>query len=151
MGPNPQQAQVLALAVDVHQGLADFFQQRQTDGAPIDPAVVAPGGADFAPQDEGVGCITLQPFAFQYGVDVGLQTVVQAEDAFHLGPVGASADEGGVGTPAQQQAHGIDNDGLAGACLTGQHVEAGGETQVQLVDNREISDRQLSQQVSPFL
>ena len=58
------------------------------------------------------------------------------------GGVLARADEVAGGAAAEQQADGLDEDGLAGAGLAGQDVEAGVELDLDRVDDREVPDAQ---------
>src|SRR5206468_4056905 len=57
----------------------------------------------------------------------------------------AVADEGRVGTRASREPQRVDQEALAGARLAREHVEALGERQPELVDQREVGDRQLEE------
>ena len=52
----------------------------------------------------------------------------------------AGADQVGRGAPAHEQADGPDKNGLAGAGLAGEHVEAGLELQVEPFDYGQVAD-----------
>ena len=55
------------------------------------------------------------------------------------------ADQSGVRPIAQGQAQGVQHNGLASAGLTGQHGESGLEIKLQVFNNGEVSDMNVSQ------
>ena len=61
-----------------------------------------------------------------------------------VGFLAIGANEIGGGALAAQQADGAHDDALAGAGLAGEHVHAGLERQLQLVDDGEVADAQLA-------
>jgi hypothetical protein len=108
---------VLALAVDVHQALADVFEKLQIDRRPIDPTNVAPVAAQFACQHDLVRRVHLDAFGFQRRFDLRGQARRQLEDAFHSGLLVTGAHKVGVGAAPQQHLHGVDDDRFARAGL----------------------------------
>ena len=61
------------------------------------------------------------------------------EDGFQRGSVLAGPDEVGRRPPADQQADGADDDGLAGAGLAGEDVQPGLELQLELIDHCQVA------------
>ena len=69
----------------------------------------------------------------------------QLEGRGHLSLLGAMAHQGGIAARAERQREGIEQDGLAGAGLAGQHREAGREVDVEPVDQDDVADREPGQ------
>ena len=61
------------------------------------------------------------------------------------GLFGAGADQPGIGAGAQSEAEAVEQDGFAGAGLAGQGREAGGEMQIEPLDQHDIADREAVQ------
>ena len=57
----------------------------------------------------------------------------------------AGADESGVGALTEQQAEARDDHGLAGAGLTGEHVEPGAQVEDGVVDDADAADPHLAE------
>jgi hypothetical protein len=55
----------------------------------------------------------------------------------------AGTDRARVGPPPEQQGEGVDDHGLAGAGLAGEHVEAGRDLEVGIIDDPEVADAKL--------
>ena len=55
----------------------------------------------------------------------------------------AVADQRGVAARTERQRQGVEQDRLAGAGLAGQHVEAGRDLEVGIVDDPEVADAKL--------
>ena len=70
---------------------------------------------------------------------------IDVEDGLHHRGLGAGTDPIGLGARTGDQQQGVHHDGLAGAGLAGQHVEAGGEGHHRLLHHRQVPDRQLTQ------
>ena len=71
------------------------------------------------------------------------------EDGLHRGGVGAGADEIGLGASAAHQQEGVDDDGLAGAGLPGEDVQAGSEDDARFLEDRQVSNGELAQHGGP--
>ncbi len=136
------QRQVLGLAVDVDQALADLFQGLDRDGPTVDPAHIAPFEADLAAQKQDARLVALQAVFSQQRADDRLDLGVEQEGTLDGRPIGAGTDNVGLTPPAQQQADGVDDDRLAGAGLAGQDVETGAEFEIELVDDGQIVNSQ---------
>ena len=72
------------------------------------------------------------------------------EDALDAGAVAAGAHELSAVLAAQQGVDGVDDDGLAGAGLAGEHAEVGRQRHVQPVDDGEVGDCQFSEHGCPL-
>ena len=70
---------------------------------------------------------------------------VELEATLHDGFGGPRSNEGGVGSPADQQLDGLDQHRLAGAGLTGERGHARPEHQDELADHPEVVDAQLGE------
>ncbi len=64
----------------------------------------------------------------------------QVESRGHLALLGALAHQRDVAAGAERQRKGIEQDRLAGAGLAGQHGEAGGEIDIEPVDQDDVAD-----------
>src|SRR5262245_37808457 len=73
------------------------------------------------------------------------------EDGFYGRELGAGPDEIGLRPSTAHEQEGIDDDGLAGAGLTREHVEAGRERDTRFLDDREVPDRELAQHSGTML
>ena len=67
------------------------------------------------------------------------------EERFHLRLLGARPDLLGAGAAAEHERERADDNRFAGTGLAGQHVEAGIELDLQLVDEDEVLDAQRNQ------
>ena len=83
-------------------------------------------------------------------VDVGgrqsggdLEVVAGAQAAFDQRGGPAGPDRARVGPPPEQQGEGVDDHGLAGAGLAGEHVEAGRDLEAGIIDDPEVTDAKL--------
>ncbi|MEJ2150771.1 MAG: hypothetical protein P8Z40_15025 [Chloroflexota bacterium] len=136
-----EQREVLALAVDVDQSLADLLEQPDGRRAPVHPADRAPALANFPGEQQGIGVVALQPFAAEYRVDPRPQRLrPQIEGALDQGGLRAAAHAVAVGAPAQQQRHRVEDDRFPRPGLAGHHVEAGRKAHLERVDDRKIVD-----------
>jgi hypothetical protein len=55
----------------------------------------------------------------------------------------AGTDRARVGPPPEQQGEGVDDHGLAGAGFAGEHVEAGRDLEVGVINDPEVADAKL--------
>jgi hypothetical protein len=76
-------------------------------------------------------------------LDIGL--IAEIEQRLDLGLLGAGADDLRLGLAAQDELERLDQDRFAGAGLTGHHVHAGAELDLELVDNREVTHAKAGQ------
>lgn len=81
----------------------------------------------------------VEPVLVEEGSNGGLE-VADVEDGFDGAVFGAAADEGAVGTFAQGEFQGADDDGFAGAGFAGDRGIAGVEADRQFVDEGEVTD-----------
>ena len=142
---------MLPLSVDVHEPPADLAEQGRADGPPVDPRNRPPTGAHLACQHQPARLVSFQAMLGQQGRDPGRSGRVEPECPLDLRALGPGAHDILRRPVAQQQADGVDDDGLAGACLAGQHVEAGSEGQIQVLDDGEITNAQFCQHGSSHL
>jgi len=85
--------------------------------------------------------LVFDPGGRQGGGDLAVVAGVQAALDQRGGP--ASPDRTRVGPPPEQQGEGVDDHGLAGAGLAGEHVEAGRDLEVGIIDDPEVTDAKL--------
>ena len=152
MAGRAQQGEVLALAVDVDQPLAEPRQDGGGDGAPVDPRGAAAPGGDLAREDQRLvplARFVVQAELGQQGAHLGgaprVAGRVEREDALDARARRAGADELGAGALAEDRAERVDDDRLARAGLAGERVEARPEVEPQPVDDREVADGQFQQ------
>src|SRR5690606_25021853 len=82
----------------------------------------------------------------QQGVDrLARALVPQDEDALDERALRPGAYVVMAGPPAQQQRHGVEDDGLARAGLARQHVEARRKPEGEVINDREVSNRDFAQ------
>src|SRR5690606_16920659 len=72
------------------------------------------------------------------------------QGGLHQRGLAAAADHAHVGATAGQQLQGVDDDRLAGARLAGQDVQAGGELELEPVDDREVLQFQRVQHAAQY-
>jgi hypothetical protein len=72
-----------------------------------------------------------------------LAVVAGAQAAFDQRGRPAGPDRARVGPPPEQQGEGVDDHGLAGAGLAGEHVEAGRDLEAGIIDDPEVADAKL--------
>ena len=138
MGARIDQGALVVLAVDLHQRPANIAHQRHAGRLVVDEDAGAPVGRLQAAQDEIAiivdGILGEQHARGMIGGDV--------EDGRHLPLRRAVPNQRGIAARAQRQRERIEQDGLAGTGLAGQHGEAGREVDIQLLDQDDIADRQ---------
>jgi len=125
------------LTVNVDQQLGRPAEHLQRYRLTAQPGTAAPIAADHAPYQQfaviGDGLLSEQ--VAQLTASAG-----NIDGRGDFGPLGTGAYHIGAGAAAGQQLQGIDNDGLAGAGLAGQHGQATAEFDFNAVDDREIAD-----------
>ena len=125
------------LAMDVHQLLAQLTQPGNGAGVAIDLCARSAVLFDDAAQQQLARVAGQVVFG-----QPGGQCVVNAEERRDIGPLGPLAHQRGITAPAQYQAHRIQQDGLAGPGLAGQHREARPEFDLGRFDDHEIPESQ---------
>ena len=128
----------LVLAVDVEKLRAHGAQLAHRQGAAIGPANVAAIRRDLPLEEELPLLIRLRPT----GGERRKGPRQAGEHRAHKGGAGPGADEVPGGAAPQHRLHGVHHDGLAGAGLAGESVEAGIELDVGGLDHRQILDVQ---------
>ena len=126
---------MLVLAVDVDHPRSDFFLDGGGGRAAVDATLGPAAPRDFAAEDQ-------KPFfgiEAVFGRDIGGGLVVRdVENGLDHGFIGPGADHLAAGALAQGHAHGIDNDRLARAGLTREHVEPRPDLEPQVIDQGEV-------------
>ena len=130
---------VLVLAVDIHQALAQLAQLHEGRGMAVDEPARTAGSFDDAPHEQRA-FVAREIVLPQPARD--FRTVVDIEFRADLGTLGPAANHDGIGTLAQHRRKGIDQDGFPRPGLAGEHREAAGEFQLELVHDHEIADGQ---------
>ena len=100
---------------------------------------------DLAAQDQLARALP-QAVALPTRLEALCRLWAEDEHAFDSRLFAARADHVGGAAPAQQQAHGVDDDRLAGARLAREHVKPRLKGQVQSLDDGEIGYRELDEQ-----
>lgn len=136
----PRQALPGVLAVDVDQVLGQLSQLRDGGRAAVDPGAAAPLHVDRAPQQQralaGLEAALLQP---------GQERRRQVELRAHLGALRTLAHQARFGTAAQRQLQRLDEDGLAGTRLAGEHGEAGLQRELELAHEDDVAKGEAAQ------
>ena len=138
MGGAIHQRPVVMLAMDFDDLAADPGQQRRRDRLVIDEGAGAAIGKLHAAQDD--------VFVIGYGIvaqgSAGRMIGGQSQHGHHLPALLAAAHQRGIAAPAQRQGQCIEQNGLAGAGLAGQHGHAAVKRQVKLVDQDDVANRE---------
>ena len=138
-----EEGEVRALTVDVYQGVADGADDVGRDGAPVEARDGASLAVDLASENDGAVVVD-----FEVKVTEGLPNVGFAgdvEDGFDDGRGRSGAHERAVGGASEDELEGVDEEGLSGAGLAGDDVEAGGEGEAGLLDDGQVADGQLDE------
>ena len=147
-----EQAEVGALAVDIHQLVADFGQEFEIDGDAIDAGGRPAVGAHFTADDQFVQRAAVgQFFTLENWGEREGRAPVNHEHAFNEGAFRPGADHRRVHAAAKQQFHGVNQDRLARAGFAGDHVEAGRERQIEPVNDGKVLDADFLQHAPDFL
>ena len=116
-----EQHLVLVLPVQIDERAGGLAQRRARDERAVDEGAAASLRRDLAADDH-------------------LAAVRLLEHRLDGGGLFAGPDELGAGAAADEQADGADEDGLAGAGLAGEDVEAGREFELESIDDGEVGD-----------
>ena len=133
-----QKAPIVVLAVDLHQRLANGAQGLAADTLIVDESAGRAVGAGDAAEKEAV-ILPRQPGVRHQGAD----RVICAgrQSGGHL-PVGGAFAHQPLGVAkAEREAERVEKDGLARPGLSGQHVEAAVEDDLQPLDQDNVADR----------
>src|SRR2546425_838737 len=136
-----EQALVLVLAVDLDERVPEALEQADRHRRVVDERAVAAAARELATHHD-LALLHRESRLVERGRHAA---VGHGEHRFHGGALGVGADHVGRGAAAARQEEGVDQDGLAGAGLAGEDVEAGGEGDGNVLDDREVSDPQLAQ------
>ncbi len=134
-----EKAHVLVLAADVEQAAGCRLELRGGGQGTVDPGAASPLPLQRAPHHQ-LGSRGGQPQGEE--PRVAGSRVAGAEEGLHLGLLGPGAHRVGLRAPAEHEMERIDEDALARPGLAGEHVEAGREVHLQLVDDGERPDPQ---------
>ena len=140
LGARAEQALELVLAVDLDQGADDVGDGGDGGHPSLELGPAAPLDQDLA-GDHDLAVLVLDPGGRQGGGDLEVVAGVQAAFDQRGGPAGT--DRARVGPPPEQQGEGVDDHGLAGAGLPGEHVEAGRDLEAGIIDDPEVTDAKL--------
>ena len=140
LGARAEQALELVLAVDLDQGADDVGDGGDGGHPSLELGPAAPLDQDLA-GDHDLAVLVLHPGGRQGGGDLEVVAGVQAAFDQRGGPAGT--DRARVGPPPEQQGEGVDDHGLAGAGLPGEHVEAGRDLEAGIIDDPEVTDAKL--------
>ena len=138
MGGGIGQADLVVLALHLDQRRRQAAQQPDRDRLAVDEGAAAAIGLDHAAEHQRI----LRLHAL-LGEDGQRRMALRRHEAggdraLRL----AGADHAGLGPQAAGQAQAVEQDGLAGAGLAGQHGQAGAEGQVQPFDQHDVADRE---------
>ena len=134
---------MLVLAVELHQELAQALEQAHGGGRVVHEGAVPAGARQLALDDELArrpGGARPRRAARPPGRPGSISNTAET---IAVSAPGADPVELGAGAGEEQER--VHHDGLAGAGLAGEHVEAGGERHHRLFHHREIANRQLAQ------
>ncbi|MNS80909.1 hypothetical protein D3C72_1146060 [compost metagenome] len=146
LGVRPQQQLVGVLAVDVHELVAHLAQLGQRGRRAVDERLATAARIDGAAQQHGAFAVQAGLVAGQLTLgQPGVERCVRAEGGADACAGAAFAHHAGVGAFAEHQGQCIDQDGLAGAGLAGEDGKAGGEVEVERIDDDEIADGQAAE------
>lgn len=129
---------VVVWAVEIDEEIAKGFEDGEGGGGGVDELAIGAGGGEGALEDEGAILAGLGTGVLDAGVDGG--GVIEMEGGLDRAGIRAGADEGFIGALADEELESADDDGLAGAGLARDGGEAGGESPLEVLDEREIAD-----------
>ncbi len=128
------QRTVVMLTVDFDEHGAEAFERLHADRLIVDEGARLAVGKLHAAQDQRV--FRLNAVVLQQRP--GRVLARQFEHGGDLALLLALADQRGVAARAQSQRKGVEQDGLAGAGLAGQHAKTLGEIEIELVDQDDV-------------
>ena len=137
-----EQALVLVLAVDLDQVVAEPLEQPDRHRRVVGEGPVAPRAAELPAEDE-LAVVETEPRLVEQRRDraAGLDV----EDRLDGRRLGVGANDVALGARPPDQQDRVDQHGLAGARLAGEHVEPRGERHHDGLEDGEVADAQLPQ------
>jgi len=144
------QPAIIVLAVEFDERGGEFAQQAGAGGLVVDEAARGETAvairAELTAQQQGLAGFVGDAGLFQLAGD-GSGKPGEFEAGVDAGLFLAGADQAGVRPHAEDEAQRIEQDRLAGAGLAGEHAEAGGERQVERLDQDDVADGEPGQHV----
>ncbi len=134
---------MFVLAVDINQHLAQGAQLLQGNRLTVDISLGFAVAADYAAQQAFIGCFVLLQVVFlePFVGDADLAGIKTGTD---VGTLRALAHPLAIGPVAQCLPQGFQHDGLAGTRLAGNDRHTGFQVQIQVVDQREVLNAEMS-------
>ena len=131
------EADLFVLALHLDKQRAEVFQEIQADLLVVDQRAGTAVTRDDAPEQDFA--LRIQPLFGQqvHGGVAGGDGKGRRYDRLR----GAGADQPGVGTRPKGKAEAVQQYGFTGTRLTGERGEAGGEMQIQPLDQHDVADR----------
>ena len=124
------------LAVYVHEHPPQLAQGGEGHGTVVDEGAAFSGGGDLATED-AVAVVVVEVLFLEEWPHV---IFAEVEVCLHDAPVAPRLDGLGVGSLAQEEPQGAEDDALAGSRFTGDDGETSLEGDVELVDEGEVLD-----------
>ena len=132
---------MIVRSVDVHEPLADVGQHGQARGRAIDELPVGPGAGKRAFEDELVVLTGLDSIGIEQ-IRQRRRHAPELEHRFHDAGITAVAEQRAVGSLAQDQTQGADENRLAGAGFAGNGIVARLQFEGQILDQGQVFDTQ---------
>jgi len=142
-----EQPLVLVLAVHLHERVAEPLEEADRDRGVVDEGAMAAAARELA-ADHDLAVLHGQSRLIEHGHHAA---VGHGEHRLDGGGLGVGANHIGLRPRAAHQENRVDQDGLAGAGLAREDVEAGGEGDGDVLDHREVPDPQLAQHPATML
>jgi len=137
------QTLMFMLAIDIDQKRRQGLKLSESRHRAVEENAIFPRPRHRSPDEKFVGRIE----SGLLEVSLQLRPVAQVEKNLHARLIRACPDQVGTGPPAKDQIDGIDNDRLVLPCFPGQDIETLMKGDVQLVDDSEVPDIEISQHV----
>ena len=142
-----EQPLMLVLAVHLHERVAEPLEEADRDRRVVDEGAMAAATRELA-ADHDLAVLHGQSRLIEHGRHAAIG---HGEHRLDGGGLGVGANHIGLRARAAYQENRVDQDGLAGAGLAGEDVEAGGEGDGDVLDHREVPDPQLAQHPATML
>ena len=137
MGGDVDQRALVVLTVDLDQRLPEAFEHLHAERLVVDEGPGAAVGELYAAQDQ----LVLRGDVVDGKDRARGMAGRHVETGGHLPLFGAMAHQGGVAARAERERERVEQDRFPGAGLAGQGREAGGEIDVEPIDQDDIADR----------
>ena len=122
--------------MDVNELFAQLTHSGEWHGGVVDEGTALACCRELS-SDDGIVCIVVDVVIIEEGLHAVSR---QVEMGFYHAAVSACLDGLGVGTVAQEQTDGAEDDALSGSCFARDDGEAWIESNVKLVDECEVLD-----------